>query len=63
MITIYKAMMALAEDYVGNIRTASLSAKEEGKPYTDDGIKISGMTEDGRRFCLELTLEDREDAT
>jgi hypothetical protein len=58
VITIHQAMIALVQDYVGEIDTASLQKKEPGKSYTSDSIKIKGTTTSGRRFCMELTLED-----
>lgn len=58
MITIHQAMIALVQDYVGEIDTASLQKKEPGKSYTSDSIRIEGTATSGRRFCMELTLED-----
>lgn len=58
MITIHQAMIALVQDYVGEIDQASLKRKEPGKPYTSDSIRIEGTATSGRRFCMELTLED-----
>lgn len=59
MITIFKALIAAAEEYIGDVETASLRKREAGKTYTHDGITIHG-TMGGRKFTLELDLEDGE---
>lgn len=61
VIDIYKAMIWLAEEFVGQIDTASLKKYEPGKSYTGDEIRISGVIENGRKYRLELTLENPED--
>lgn len=63
MVTIFKAMIAMAEDYLGTIETASLHKHEHGKSYTHDSIQIDGVADGGRKFSLELTMEDEQDDT
>lgn len=58
VVTILKALMATAEDYIGEIRTAALTRKEPDKSYTDDEVIIKGITEDGRGYKLRLEFED-----
>lgn len=59
MVVILKAMIAMAEEYVGDVHTAKLERKEHGKEYTHDRIKITGITEEGQEYTLELLLEDQ----
>lgn len=61
MVTIFKKMVEMAEDYIGTVEEASLKKHEPGKSYTHDSIQIEGLTEDGRKYCLELTMEDKEE--
>lgn len=58
MVTILKAMMATAEEYVGKIHTAELERKEPEKSYTSDEITINGFMEDGRPYRLHLKVGD-----
>lgn len=59
MVTILRALMATAEEFVGDIHTACLTRKEPDKSYTDDEISIRGFTEDGRAYKLRLEFEDK----
>lgn len=59
MITIFKALIAAAEGYIGDVETASLRKMEPGKAYTHDGVTIHGTMENGRKFTLELEVEDK----
>lgn len=58
MLDIFKALIAAAEKYVGAVEAAKLSRKEAGKSYTHDNIQLEGCMKDGRKFFLELTIED-----
>lgn len=60
MLVIFKALMAAAEEYIGDVEAASLRKREPGKAYTHDGVTIHGTMEDGRRFTLELEVEDED---
>ena len=60
MITIFKALIAAVEKYIGSVDEASLREKKPGRSYTKDGIEISGIAKNGRKFRLELTVEDGE---
>ena len=59
MIVILKSMISMAEEYVGEIHTAELDRREPGKEYTHDKITLTGITEEGREYTLELRLEDK----
>jgi hypothetical protein len=61
VLTIFKALLASAGEYIGDVETASLRKREPGKAYTHDGVTIHGTMEDGRRFTLELEVEDEHD--
>lgn len=58
MLGIFKALIAASEKYVGIVEAAKLTRREDGKSYTHDGIQIEGCMKSGRKFCLELTVED-----
>lgn len=58
MVTILKAMMATAEEYVGKIHTAELDRKEPDKSYTEDKITIKGFMENGQPYTLRLEVGD-----
>ena len=58
MVTILKAMMATAEEYVGKIHTAELERKEPEKSYTSDEITIKGFMENGQPYTLRLEVGD-----
>lgn len=59
MLAIFKALMAAAEEYIGDVETASLCKMEPGKAYTYDKITIRGTMEDGRKFALEMEVDDK----
>lgn len=58
MVTILKALMSTAEEYIGDIHTEKLERKELGKSYTADEITINGFMEDGRPYMLHLKVGD-----
>lgn len=58
MVTILKALMSTAEEYIGNIHTAKLDRKEPGKSYTEDKITIKGFMESGQPYTLSLEVGD-----
>ena len=58
MVTILKALMSTAEEYIGDIHTAKLDRKEPGKSYTDDEITIKGFMENGQPYTLRLEVGD-----
>lgn len=58
MVTILKAMMATAEEYVGKIHTAELERKEPEKSYTSDEITIKGFMGNGQPYTLRLEVGD-----
>lgn len=60
MVTIFKALMSVAEEYIGEIHEAELDKQDPSKEYTHDEITIEGIMEDGRRYCLTVKLEDRK---
>ena len=57
MLVLLKAMILVAEKYIGNVRTVELQIKEEGKSYTQDRIRISGNFKE-RGYTLELSFDD-----
>ena len=59
MVTILKALIATAEEYIGEIHTAELERKEPEKSYTSDEITINGFMEDGRPYRLHLKVGDK----
>ena len=59
MVVILKAMMACVEDHVGSISEVKLNRKEPDKTYTSDEIIIKGTMEDGKKFRMELAVDDR----
>ena len=58
MVTILKAMMATAEEYVDKLHTAELERKEPEKSYTSDEITIKGFMENGQPYTLRLEVGD-----
>ena len=58
MTKIFKALMEVAEEYIGEIHTAKLDRKEPDKSYTEDEITIKGFMESGRPYNLRLEVED-----
>lgn len=59
MLVIFKALMAAAEEYIGDVEMALLSKREPGKAFTHDGVTIRGTMEDGRKFALEMEVDDK----
>lgn len=58
MVTILKALISTAEDYIGDVETVKLD-KRDKKSYLHDRIIICGVSDtDGRKFELELEFED-----
>lgn len=60
MVTIFKALMSVAEEYIGEIHEVELDKQEPSKEYTHDEITIEGIMEDGRQYHLKLNFEDRK---
>ena len=58
MVTILKALMSTAEEYIGEIHTEDLKRKDPERPYTADEITINGFMEDGRLYRLHLKVGD-----
>ena len=59
MVTILKALISTAEEYIGDVETVKLEKREKEKLYTHDRIIICGVSDsDGRKFELELEFED-----
>jgi hypothetical protein len=59
VVTILKALISAAEDYIGDVETVKLEKREKDKLYTHDRIIICGVSDsDGRQFELKLELED-----
>ena len=58
MVMILKALMATAEEYIGDIHTAKLDRKEPDKSYTEDKITIKGFMESGQPYTLRLEVGD-----
>lgn len=58
MVTIFKALMSVAEEYIGEIHEAELDKKDPSREYKRDEIIIDGITEDGRSYHLILNFED-----
>ena len=59
MVKILKALIATAEECIGEIHTAELERKEPEKSYTSDEITIYGFMEDGRPYRLHLKVGDK----
>lgn len=57
MVNVLKAMLVLAEKYIGYVDTVCLSRKEPDKAYTHDSIRICGKINQ-RGYELELRLDD-----
>ena len=57
MVNVLKAMLVLAEMYIGYVDTVSFSRKEPGMEYTHDSIRICGKINQ-RGYELELRLDD-----
>lgn len=57
MVNVLKAMLVLAEKYIGYVDTVSLSRKEPNREYTHDSIRICGKINQ-RGYELELRLDD-----
>ena len=60
MVTILKALISTADEYIGDIETVKLDKREKGKSYTSDRIVICGVSK-GRKFELELDFEDADE--
>ena len=62
MVTILKALISTAEEYIGDVETVKvkLDKREKGKSYTSDRIVICGVSK-GRKFELELDFEDADE--
>ena len=59
MVTILKALISTAEEYIGDVETVKLEKRDKDKLYTHDHIIICGVSySDGRKFELELEFED-----
>lgn len=58
MVTILKALMAAAEECIGDIHTAKLDRKEPDKSYTEDKITIKGFMESGQPYTLRPEVGD-----
>lgn len=58
MITILKALISTAEEYIGDVEEANLERRKKDSEYTRDQITVRGAMEDGRGFKLELRLDD-----
>lgn len=58
MVTIFKSLMAVAEEYIGEIQEAELDKKDPSREYKRDEIIIDGIMEDGRSYHLILNIED-----
>ena len=58
MITILKALISTAEEYIGDVEEANLERRKKDSEYTHDQITVRGVMEDGRGFELKLRLDD-----
>lgn len=58
MLVIFKALMAAAEEYIGEVEEASLEKGIPGVTYSNDRVLISGSMENGNTFELILTVEE-----
>jgi hypothetical protein len=59
VVTILKALISTAEEYIGDVETVKLEKREKEKLYTHDRIIICGVSDsNGRKFELELEFED-----
>ena len=59
MVTILKALISTAEEYIGDVETVKLEKREKEKLYPHDRIIICGVCDgNGRKFELELEFED-----
>ena len=61
MVTIYKALLAFCEDYIGEVEEISLHKKKADRPYSKDLISIDGVLEGGKTFSITLAVEDEDD--
>lgn len=61
MLTIYKALLALCEDYVGEVDDSSLYKKKADQPGSRDLISIDGSMGGGKTFRITLSVEDHDD--
>lgn len=59
MITIFKALIAGAEKYIGKVEEASLEKGIPSVRYSHDRILIKGSTEQGKPFELILTVDEK----
>ena len=57
MLNVLKAMLVLAEKYIGSVDTVDLKRREPGREYTHDCIRICGRIGE-RCYELELRLDD-----
>ena len=58
VVTIFKALMSVAEEYIGEIHEAELDKKDPSREYKRDEIIIDGIMKDGRTYHLILNIED-----
>lgn len=61
MLTIYKALLTLCEDYVGEVEDSSLYKKKADRPGSMDLISIDGIMDGGKTFSITLSVEDHDD--
>ncbi len=61
MLTIYKALLALCDDYIGEVDDSSLYKKKADQSGSRDLISINGIMDGGKTFNITLSVEDHDD--
>lgn len=58
MTYLLKLLIAVSDKYIGRVSDAEMHCKRQGIDYSRDAISVEGVTAEGRKYRLELTLED-----